>query len=220
MSSTDPHIPPEEPFNPYAAPKAEGEPPLLFLGDDLVECEAIRKAHLAHEASIKSIGALHYFGVFFSVLGVLAFATVGLGADSGMAAIGAALATVFYLGIGALNAALGYGLRSFQSWARWTEVAFNSLGFAFVVLITVGAIVVRVWPVVAIYLFFVLIQSCVLYLLLSRKASVIFSSRYKEIVERTPYLKYRTSALVKIAVIIFVAFLVFAVISTVITSRP
>ena len=37
----------------------------LILTGDLAAAEAVRKAHIGHEASIKSIGLLHYLGAFF-----------------------------------------------------------------------------------------------------------------------------------------------------------
>jgi hypothetical protein len=50
-------------INPFAPPKApvdEAAPP--GKPSDLAEAEAIRRAHLGHEAWAKSIGSLHYLG--------------------------------------------------------------------------------------------------------------------------------------------------------------
>jgi hypothetical protein len=58
--------------NPYAPPEsalAGAEP--LDAGGDLAEAEATRRAYLNHEASVQSIGSLHYIAAFFGFLGTL-----------------------------------------------------------------------------------------------------------------------------------------------------
>ena len=44
-------------FNPYAAPAA----PVADVGAN-AEAEAIRRAHISHEASVKAVGLLYYLG--------------------------------------------------------------------------------------------------------------------------------------------------------------
>ena len=51
----------------------------------------------------------------------------------------------------------------------------------------------------------VLIVGYILYLMLSEKGSVVFSPAYKEIIARTPHIKYRTSLILKIALAVFVS---------------
>jgi len=54
-------------FNPYAAPAA----PVEDVSAN-AEAEAIRKAHISHEASIKAVGLLYYLGGIGVTLAALA----------------------------------------------------------------------------------------------------------------------------------------------------
>src|SRR5690349_18566211 len=58
--------------NPYAPPEsALADIAPLDIGGDLAEAEAIRRAHLNHEAALKSIGSLHYLAAFFCLIGAV-----------------------------------------------------------------------------------------------------------------------------------------------------
>ena len=73
MSTLLPPPPPEDLVNPYAAPATEigSEPTGLDADGDLAEAEAIRPAHIGHEASIRSLGSLHYLGAILGVIGLM-----------------------------------------------------------------------------------------------------------------------------------------------------
>ena len=58
----------------------------------------------------------------------------------------------------------------------------------------------------------------ILYLLLSAKATTIFSAEYKTIIAQTPHIKYRTSLVVKIVLVLFVAVIVLAVVGGVVVG--
>src|SRR5712672_1863875 len=96
-----------EAINPYAAPTARvddaGANP---------EAEAIRRAHLSHEASIRAIGILYYLGG-----GALTIAGIAslFGAEKEPAALAVA---VLLIAVGAGQLVAGWGVRAFRSWGR------------------------------------------------------------------------------------------------------
>ena len=63
------------------------------------------------------------------------------------------------------------------------------------------------WPIVIGYGFGGLIIGYILYLLLSPKGSMVFSDEYKEIIARTPHIRYKSSCLM-VFLIVFVVVLV------------
>lgn len=219
MSSYDPPSFPPEPVNPYAAPQAEVGGPLVELEGDLTEAEAIRTAHLGHEASIRSIGSLHYLGAFFGVLGVFGMVGFLITARGGGIHAPETIILIVYTAMSALNIALGLGLRRLQSWARWIETAFVGLGLAGSAVFVVFGLILGVYPLIVAYGLGLLIQGYILYLLLSPKASVIFSPEYRAIVEKTPYLKYRTSVLAKVILALLVILCTFAIISALLVGK-
>jgi hypothetical protein len=122
--------------------------------------------------------------------------------------------TGFYLVLSGLHLTLGIGLTRLQSWARWTDVVLLLISLLFLLLAAgVGVLASLMNPNAAggivivgvVYGFFGLIMGYMLYLLLSKKGSMVFSPEYKLIIERTPHLRYKTSWLFRIVLIIFVA---------------
>ena len=224
MSTSYPPQPPEDLVNPYAAPATEIGSVPTGLDADLAEAEAIRRAHIGHEASIRSLGMLHYLGAFFGVLacGMMLFLLLG-GVPGGPAdrigrmlfgglVVGYSLAT-------ALNVALGHGLRGLRPWARWTETFLLSLQVIFVVLVSIGALLTGEFAEIAPSLIGMLIVGYLLYLLLSEKGSMVFSPAYKEIIARTPHIKYRTSLIVKIALVVLVSVIGLAILGAILSMR-
>ena len=89
-----------------------------------------------------------------------------------------------------------HGLRRLQPWSRISSGIIAALGLL-------------AFPVGT------LINAYILYLLLCRKANVVFSAEYREIIIRTPHIKYKTSLLVKILAGIFLALLAVAVLGVI-----
>jgi hypothetical protein len=205
----------DDELNPYSAPKAElkSTPGVL---EGVQRAEEIRRAHIKHEAAVKSIGSLYYLGCVFSILScVISAFQLANGQAQGAGELGAAgpminlIVNVFAT---ALNGALGYGLQHLQQWARWTAVALVSIGLLGIV---IGcAILLLVSPGFAAGMFVVAggISSYILYLLLAPKAGVIFSPEYKRVIELTPNIVHKTSLILKIFLAILVLILVIAVI--------
>jgi len=93
-------------FNPYAAPAA----PVEDVSAN-AEAEAIRKAHISHEASIKAVGILYYLG------------------GTGVTLV--ALAALFSarqdaLGAGQLSA--GWAVRALRPWGRTVGCILSAIG--------------------------------------------------------------------------------------------
>jgi len=197
-----------EPANPYAPPVAPiGEAPAGPVGD-LAGAEATRRKYLNHEANVLSLGSLHYLGAVFLILGFfggLAALVMSLrdgpdGPDRGFATILAAYALTALA-----NAALGAGLRRFKPWARWAEAGVVGLLLAASVAVPLMVPLLLVGSVPA---WFVL--GYALYLMLSRKAAVVFSPEYQEVVARTPQVRFRTGWLAWCLLLLFLFALVAA----------
>jgi hypothetical protein len=165
--------------NPYAAPAA----PV----DDVPanpEAEAIRRAHINHEASIKAVGFLYYLGGVLLLLGGVASL---LGAATGAA--GAIALLLVVVGVGQLFA--GWGVRALRPWGRIVGCVLSAIGL-------LG------FPVGT------LISAYILYLLLSKKGRTIFASGYQDVIAATPHVKYRISIVVWILLTLIVGLMLFA----------
>jgi hypothetical protein len=229
----DPDLPPlpEPEFDPYAAPQA----PLRWeaaaaRSEDLARDEAIRRAHLSHEASVQSIGGLHYLSVVFCALGfvltLFRILTPSRQAAPARQGIGLIAVLVYYLAVTALNLAMGIGLTRLKPWARWTEVVLTSLSLVYFIVVGVWLGSTAAAPagsagfLAVILAVMMIIPGYILYLLLSPKGAVVFSPEYREIIERTPHIKYKTSWLVKGCLILFILLIVFAVLLAILAPRP
>ena len=91
--------------NPYAPPEAkdlEAEP-----NSEFARAERIRKEHIKHEASIKSVGCLHLFGGVMVVLAAITSIPAALSGRVGPEMVGF---LVGYAAVGVALIASGYGL--------------------------------------------------------------------------------------------------------------
>ena len=208
--------------NPYAAPEASlTEAPLATAAPaDLARAEAIRRAYISHESSVKALGVLGVGGGALFLSGGLVFAVVALTGRAGATGLGAtgtvgiALAVVV---LGCLNLATGLGLRGLLPWARWLVAVATGLSLLSSVVRAIlsvyllggaagGALVLGVLPGM-------LIPGYIFSLMVSKKGAVVFSPEYKEIVATTPHVKMKTSWIVKGCLIVLVAFLTLLVIA-------
>src|SRR4249920_884895 len=131
-------------FNPYAAPTA----PVEDVSSN-PEAEAIRKAHISHEASIKAVGFLYYLG------GVLLLLTAVAQLFAQVAGWSTAMSLVFLV-IGIAQLFAGWGVRAFRKWGRIVGCVLSALGL-------LG------FPIGTI------INAYILYLFLSKKGRTVFS---------------------------------------------
>jgi hypothetical protein len=157
-------------INPYAAPKAAVED---FSANP--EAEAIRRAHIGHEASIKSIGILYYLTASLMIVGtVTALFSAWTTSKNVMGMV--AILALFGL-LSALFFVIGRGLRTLKPWVRVPTTVLAALGL-------LG------FPIGT------LLNAYILWLTHSKKGKLILSPEYAAIVEATPDVKYRTSLLI------------------------
>jgi hypothetical protein len=180
-----------EAVNPYAAPAARV--------DDVAanpEAEAIRRAHINHESSIKAVGVLYYLGGVLITFGAVA-AFIGAPREpSG----GGALIMLLLAAVGIAQFFAGWGVRALRPWGRIVGCINSGLGL-------LG------FPIGT------LINAYILYLLLSKKGRTVFSPGYQEVIAATPDVKYKTSIVVWIFIALVLAFIVIAVGVAVIGGR-
>lgn len=168
--------------NPYAAPKAELIP---VVEGDRDEALAIRRAHLRHEAGLRSLGALWVFGGL-----VLLLMSAALFLSDEVPAAASAVAVV----VGVAFLACARDVRQLSPRARVT----GSILAAF------SLINIPVGTLIGLY---------ALYLFHSEKGRVVLDVDYARIRELTPDVKYRTSVLVWIALAVFLAAVAFGVLA-------
>ncbi len=173
-------------LNPYAAPLAApgDEPPLS-------DVDQIRRDHIAHEASIKSLGGLYFLGGLGMAMTVVVICFVSFD-GSGPVDISSLIGILIGIALSALFFWLSGDLRQLRPRARTTATVLACLGLA---IIPPGTI----------------INAYVLYLLLSAKGRMVFSERYQEIMAATPHIRYKTSP----AIYILFALIVLGIIAAI-----
>ena len=170
-------------FNPYAAPQADLTQPVPL------NVEATRRHLLKHEASIRSVGTLYFLGGI-----VLLFSGVSVFAVNAPEP----LVGVLLFAIGILQLWLAVGLRKLKRVARIPTMilaAIGLLGFP-MVLAGIGLLGFPVGIIISAY---------ILYFLGSQKGVQVFSDEYAEIIAATPHIKYRSSKLIIVLLILIVA---------------
>lgn len=153
--------------------------------DQTSEWVAIREEHIKHEASLRSIGVLYYIGAFFILIGGISMmftvgATMSQGGGEASFMIGM---LVFYIILGVIMIWIGRGYRQLRKWVRIPGTILAVLGL---LSIPIGT----------------LINGYVLYLIYSQKGRTIFSDEYQAIREATPDVKYKTSIISWILLIV------------------
>lgn len=182
------------PTNPYAAPLTDSR---TDQRPDTPE-EAIRREHLSHEASIRAMGLLFLLGAVLLTLyvvaggfmGVLALIAIAQGqANADLVGIGILVGIfVLVILITILQWWVGLGLRRLDHRVRTPAIALSALGL-------LG------FPVGT------LINGYFLYLLLSKKGKYILTPQYQAIRAATPHIRYRTSIVVWIFLILLIVVL-------------
>jgi hypothetical protein len=179
-----------EPYeNPYASPTADLTAPLTN-DSSTTAMEQVRRKYLNHQASVQSVGWLYWIGSV--VIYILAFSIVfgpslGRGSDFSFRLIMGAV----YFGFATLSLWLGYGFRKLDRRARIPAGIFSALGL---LSFPIGTI----------------INGYILYLIFSAKGSMVFSPEYKELIRQTPHIRYRTSIIVRILLVLVLALFAFA----------
>lgn len=163
--------------NPYTPPSAD----LAERSDDTLRFEAIRREHINHEASVRSVGSLYYLSAFFLLVG----AAVVLRGDFMEAPyIGIELAVVYSF-FALVIVPLGRGMRKLRSWAKVPVTILSCFGL---LAFPIGTI----------------INGYIIYLVWCRKGEMVFSTQYQKVIEQTPHVKYRISIVVWIILAIII----------------
>lgn len=153
--------------------------------------EEIRKAHIKHEASIKSVGILYLISGCFLLLAGL----FGLTEAGQLTIVEVFLTVGFFLGLGGLSIYTGIAIRRLQPWTRVAVGIFSGIGLLGV---PVGT----------------LINGYILWLFFSEKGKRVLAPDYKDIIAATPHVKYKSGGCVAIFVIVIICMIFFGLIGT------
>lgn len=157
--------------------------------------EQVRRDHIQHEASVRSIGVLYWLsGALLLVAGVGVVLTGVVGERRAINPFDV-LALAIFAGVGIFSIVVGSAIRALRPWARTTSIVLSVIGLLG---IPVGT----------------LINGYVLYLLLAAKGKRLFEPDYEGIIAATPHIRYRTS----IVVWIFVGLLGLLILAVVIAA--
>ncbi len=178
----------------------------LYLDDN--DAESIRRTYLKRENAIRSIGTLFYL---FALLGTLCVVCMIFAffypskpelsissTEGGAVLVGYSIVTVLYW-------ILGYSLRRLKPWARWLTVVLTSI---WTIGITISSIALALSsPTSGVVLLLIGdgLFGSILYQMVSRKAGVVFSREYREIIEKTPHIKSRSGLILRIGCGLLVA---------------
>jgi hypothetical protein len=191
--------------NPYAAPsenKYSGytSPYQSQLGD--ANAESIRRAHIQHEASIRSVGTFQQIGAVMNAIYALMFIYLIFvppqewneqrETSPAVHALVMTFTIVFLAGASALFWWIGAGLKNFRTPQRTVATIFFAIGLMALPLGT-------------------LINGYFLWLLHSQKGNTIFTSEYRRIVRATPHVRPGMSCMLKALII----FLILAILLTI-----
>jgi hypothetical protein len=179
--------------NPYAPTTSVA---LDSIPSGVGDAEFIRRKHLSHEASIQSFGFLYLLGAFFSIIygsflmigGAIALTQQNALAQQNVGTLELAILAV----IGFLVFAMG----CLQGYAGWCMRKLNPAGkIPAIIVACFGLLGIPIGTLISIYL---------LYLLLSEKGRVVFSPEYRAVIEATPHVRYKTSIIAWVALILFI----------------
>lgn len=164
------------------AESTSSTPPVLDTPQDPV---SVRKTHLTHEASIKSIGLLYYLAAVIMPVAAISEILRPAGEDKGLPWYVLVLLLVMAL----VYAVVGRWFRTLNPKARIPGAIISVLGLL-------------AFPVGT------LINGYILYLIFAKKSKVVFAEDYRAVIAATPEIKYKTSVLVWILAGLLVVVLV------------
>lgn len=166
--------------NPFEAPAVDVDP---VDGPRSLEAEQ-RTEHIATEARIRSIGALLIFGAF----GPLIAGTVSCVRAVEAGEIDTLLRGFLELGVGVVLVGVGVGLMRFDRRAR-------------IVGLGLGGVCLLQPPVLTAFGVYVL------FMLLGRKGSMIFSEPYAKVIAATPDIQYQSSMFTRVTLAVLLGVL-------------
>ena len=185
--------PPSPDDNPFAPPDASiGDRATALAIETDADAELTRRFHLAHEASIKSLGLLGYLaaalgllittGTLVAARGPLPPGSVPPGSSEPIMRAMMWVGAGFYGVLSLVSLAMGIGLRRLQVWSRWTGLVLMVLSTLYS--LAVGGFLLmfmagpNATPIALGLAFSLAIQGYILYLLIAPKSNMVFSSEY------------------------------------------
>jgi hypothetical protein len=174
MLAASPTVAPRMESNPYEAPAARVDDPAA------TGVEALRTAHLRHEARLRSVGTLYWLGATAIVVSIgVSLATSGARGPEGWS-------TVVVVMIAALLAVgVGWGFWSLSAWVRWPGTALSVLGL----------LAIPIGPI---------IHGYILYLIWCAKGRRVLAPDYAQVRRQTPHLRFRRTAGDWVALVVIV----------------
>jgi len=179
---------------------------------DLSQSELIRKSHLSHEANIQSIGCLYLLGGIGGLLLSLSYFATGIGMLNNMVPAGPGGPQVDTVGPGIMLlgfAVVVLAISCLQLYAGRTMQTLNAGGKIAAIIMSILGLFGFGCPCISVF---------ALYLLLSSKGEMVFSPQYKEILQATPHIRYKTSIIVWILLFILVGLIAFGIIATLVSG--
>lgn len=178
--------------NPYQTPTANVDNISLA---EVANAELIRKAHISHESSVRSIGLLYYIMGGIAALGIGAAILIPMSANDELNGIGiyTALSGALVVALLVLYLWTGRGLRNLKPSARIVAGILAVLGL---LSFPIGT----------------LINGYFLYLLFSEKGKTVFSDDYQNVIDATPHIKPGTSTLVWLLLAVMIIGIVAAIV--------
>ncbi|CAM2870091.1 DUF4339 domain-containing protein [Rariglobus hedericola] len=160
--------------------------------DDVI----IREEHIKHEAALRSVGTLYYIGGVLIVFACVAAFTGRVPEKN--AHLGPVVQTIM-----AAFAVIAFVMgRMFRKLTPSVKVPGTVMAVIGLINFPIGT----------------LINAYILYLIHSAKGKVVLSPEYKDIIAATPQIKYKTSIIVKICVVLLILMLLLAVVGTAISG--
>ena len=201
--------------NPYAPSGSSYGDASLDANFDLSQAELIRKSHLSHEANIQGFGCLYTLGGILGILGGIFYIGLGIfilaGGSPAGAGAGADQETLVAGITMTLVGIVFLAIASAQLFAGRSMQTLNPSGK--ILAVVVSAIGLLGFPCGTI------ISGYLLYLLLSAKGEMVFSSAYKEVMQATPHIRYRTSIIVWIFLFILIGVILLGVLAAIFGAR-
>jgi hypothetical protein len=164
------------------------------------QAAAIRRAHIAHEATLRSVGLLYYLGaVFLLLLGII---TLVQGVpEEATGTLSEPLSAALALGGALLLAGTGRALRVLRPWARVPVMSLSVLGLFYFPMGT-------------------LICGYILFMVLSRKGQVVFSQAYQQVIKATPEIDYQTPWIAWVLFILILMIMLSAAVGRLLSGTP
>lgn len=205
--------------NPYAPSGSSYGDASLDANFDLSQAELIRKSHLSHEANIQGFGCLYTLGGILGILGAISYVGIGIFVMAGgvvpkeleFMVFGAGGDRLVSGGLTTLVGVVFLAIAVAQLFAGRSMQTLNPSGK--ILAIVVAAIGMLQFPCGT------LISGYLLYLLVSAKGRTVFSSAYKEVMQATPHIRYRTSIIVWIFLFILIGVILLGVLAAIFGAR-